>query len=61
MSHFTYFPVSFLTVLSILSRYDTKISRFFSLQRKTKTENCQAAMNGPNTFWPNEKVVLTLK
>ena len=34
-SHFTHFLMFFLTLLSILSSYATKISRFLSLQRNT--------------------------
>ena len=34
MSHFTHFLVSFLIMLSMLSMYDTKISRFCHLKRE---------------------------
>ena len=35
-------------VLPILSKYDTKISRFLSLHKKKQIENCQTAINSPN-------------
>ena len=60
MSHFTHFLMFFLKVLLILSRYDTKISRLCFHHREVRKQRT-ATINGPNTFWPNEIVVLTLK